>query len=598
MAGSTSQTGPSTPSRASYQSPTKASLSRSHPTILADSPGRRGSEGRGKGLLQEVLLGKANTTNSGNRPPLPIPQTPQQHNDDDSDAAAGSPSPAPAESLSKAVTRAFVNHPAAPQLPRAPLRVRQPSTRNQDEGVVKPGQHIVSEPTSRFAAALPWHHDFPYEPISSAEPELPPTPTQLGLSPKPDRPRGLAASSSPNSRGSRRSKPRTGRVEISSPLKSKEKMPVADTEGVYREQTGQEGAEEAPESDIEQTEDVSPAQRTAEHSTSAPDLPGDTAAKHRIRASLKTQFARLQAETAQLESALSGGEEAKPLDVHLLALLSTPNISCDPVSPSGDASPSSMSLKDPVALDINPLAFLRAFAPGDLCLSTTTKTSSLRGKPHQAHILNISAPPPWPPHVFNATFRVGCDVEAKRVISITGANIRPRHGPGIRELRHWMEGRLKNPLHKFDAGTLIWGLGLWWEAAVARAHFFRHVDITKSSPAPSVDGLYKHNQPTKATDILSLLPYLGKSFVELIPAEPYSNRASTNEARKYRQPRLLLKWDLELDWAGEVHAEIGVAGAKVSAQGQEGVKKAFTELMRRNGLDVAVRQVVKLCGGV
>ena len=358
-------------------------------------------------------------------------------------------------------------------------------------------------------------------------------------------------------------------------------------------------AGETPESDVERRENGPP----SEHETQPPrdnnEVPADTIEKRKVRDDLQTQLTRLQAELAQLESALDGGEDAEDdLGSEVLTLLSTPNISCDPGFSDAYARPSLPSIRDPVNLDINPLAFLRAFAPGDLRLVTTTKSSSIRGELHQVHTLNISAPPPWPPNVFNATFRVTCDIEAKSIVSITGANIRPRHGAGIKELRHWLEARLKSPLHKFDAGTLIWGLGMWWKEAVTRAQFFHHIDIMKiATKTPETQAPYKPDEAVEAADVQALIPYIGKSFVELIPAEPYSNRASTNEARKYRQPRLLLRWDLELDWAGEVHTEIDVAGTKVSAKGQEGLKKIFPELMRRNGLDGAVRQVVQICRG-
>lgn len=141
---------------------------------------------------------------------------------------------------------------------------------------------------------------------------------------------------------------------------------------------------------------------------------------------------------------------------------------------------------------------------------------------------------------------------------------------------------------------------MWWKEAVSRARFFHHIDVTKASSGKKTQTqatLYRANEAVKAADVQALIPYLGKSFVELIPAEPYSSRASTCEERKYRQPRLLLKWDLELDWAGEVHTEIGVAGTKVSAKGQEGLKEVFVELMRRNGLDEAVRQTLVVCDG-
>ena len=572
--------------------------------ILARSPGRRSSQGKGKGLRDDVLLGKAIASSSGNESLTPESQAPQQHDDDDGirvdrvDPLAGPLSISLTEGHSVAGTHAFPVSAKSIQSLRSPLRPRQPSIRNADGTPFKNGQSKTDLPSSRPAAAIFPNNDFSNRYGLGAEPELPPTPTQLGLSSKPGRPRGLAASSSPSAGGSRRTRLRSGHGELSSPLKSKMRVPSATTEEVLREDTDATSSEEAPESAIEQTDAGGHPEAGADDSRNDSEVLEGIIAKRRVRDDLSTQLARLEAETARLEHALHQGEEAEDEpDPALLDLISTPNISCDPKYTDVGKRQSLIALKDPIALDVSPLAYLRAFAPGDLHLTTTTKSSSVRGKIHQIHTVNCSAPPPWPPHVFIATFRGSCEVEGKRIISITGANIRPRHGAGIKELRHWMEARLKNPLHKFDVGTLVWGLGMWWKEAVARAQFFHHIDITKVTKATDAQVAYLPNEAVKAVDVQNLLPYLGKSFVELIAAEPYSNRASTNEARKYKQPRLLLKWDLELDWAGEVHTEIDVTGTKVSSQGQEGLKKVFSELVRRNGLDEAVRQIVQICGG-
>ncbi|ERF74826.1 hypothetical protein EPUS_03210 [Endocarpon pusillum Z07020] len=601
---SRSQPRTSTSGRASYQSPTKSSLSRSHPTILARSPGRRSSQGRAKGLRDDILLGKTVIESPGNPHPISTPNPAQKHDEGVRGDTVGSPAgprttPPTLQSPPTEVGCPFAHSAQAPDSQRSPLRPRQPTVRSQGASPTKPRVVPASLPSSKLPVANPQSHGFPARQIDATEPELPPTPTQLGLSPKPDRPRGLAASSSPSSRGSRRDRLRSGQLETSSPLKPKGKMLPARTEEMLGDTPDAMLAGETPESDVERRENGPPPEHETQRPRDDNEVPADTVEKRKVRNDLQTQLTRLQEELAQLESALDGGEDAEDdLDPEVLALLSTPNISCDPGFPDAYARPSLPSIRDPVNLDVNPLAFLRAFAPGDLRLVTTTKSSSMRGELHQVHTINISAPPPWPPHVFNATFRVSCDIEAKSIVSIRGADIRPRHGAGIKELRHWMEARLKNPLHKFDAGTLIWGLGMWWKTAVTRAQFFHHIDTMKiATKTPEPQAPYMPDEAVKATDVQALIPYIGKSFVELIPAEPYPIRASTNEARKYIQPRLLLKWDLVLDWAGEVHTEIDVAGTKVSAKGQEGLKKIFPELMRRSGLDGAVKQVVQICMG-
>lgn len=584
-------------SRASYQSPTKASLSRSHATVLALTSERRESEGRGKGLRQEVLFGETNTAGSGHPLDMDAHRTPEQTDNRviSSDALA---SDRAIEGLSEDFENGLAR-PADGYFPkRSPLIQRQPSAHNGREMQTRAGQRTTDATSSGTVSALLRTHDVSNRQNANKEPELPPTPIQLGLSPKLGRPRGLAASSSPSSRGSRRSRLRSEQQEMSSPLKSKQKMPAARTEELSRDEMVVGLVEEAPESGLEEPEAGSHMRADKDNSRNDTEMPEAITGKCKVRDDLNNQLVRLQAETARLENALRTEEDTEEgFDHDLLDILSTPNISCDPDFLEAVARPSLTTLKDPVALDVNPLAFLRAFAPGDLRLTTTTKSNCVRTRLFQAHILNISAPPPWPPHIFSATFRVTCDIESKRVISVTSISIQPRHGAGIKELRHWIEARLKNPFHKFDVGTLIWGLGMWWKEAVARAQFFHHIDITKTTKTTEARDPYRSDLAVGADDVQDLFPYIGKSFVELIPAEPYSNRASTNEARKYRQPRLLLKWDLELDWAGEVHTGIDVTGVKVSAPGQEGVREIFAGLMKRNGLDEAVRQTVDICGG-
>jgi hypothetical protein len=493
--------------------------------------------------------------------------------------------------FSTAVTHSFA-HPA--QAPRSPLQPRQPSASNVVSELGKSSRTATDVRPSESAGVLRQSRNIPNQPIE--EPELPPTPTQLGLSPKPDRPRGLAASSSPGSRGPRRSRLRSSQTATSSPLKPRDKMHSKKAAEASMEEEEVQLAEEAPESDVEEAETaLSPHPANGEPANKE-DGSEDIASRRRQRNDLKAQLAQLQAETQRLEGALSAAIDAdEEVDENILTLLSAPNPSCDPNFVEPTPTSPSMILKDPVALDINPLAFLRAFAPGDLRLSTTTKSTKIRGRLHQAHVLNVSAPRPWPPHVFTATFRVTCDVESRRVVSITGVDLRPRRGAGVKELRQWIDNRLKNPLHKLDAGSIVWGLGMWWKESVRRAQFFRHVDLTKAGKAKQAQIAAFHYEPVRADDVQCLILYIGKAFVELIPAEAYFRYASTNEQRKTRQTQLLLKWEVELDWSGEAETTIDVAGTKISAKGQEEVKQVFRELMRRKGLDIAVREVVELC---
>src|SRR5438874_13595704 len=77
---------PSTPKRASFQSPTKASLARSHPSLLPQSAGRSQVQTRGQGLRQELL--NRRTSQSVPRPPAAEPQTLKHQNERDENKPA------------------------------------------------------------------------------------------------------------------------------------------------------------------------------------------------------------------------------------------------------------------------------------------------------------------------------------------------------------------------------------------------------------------------------------------------------------------------------------------------------------------------------
>ena len=309
--------------------------------------------------------------------------------------------------------------------------------------------------------------------------------------------------------------------------------------------------------------------------------------KSRARAELQRQLDDIQANLNKLENALVSLENNSQLDLDLLCLIlqATKDSSLTIFNP----------INDPVALDASPIAFLRAMVPADLRLTTSTQIFRVLTSIHQVTTLNVCAPQPWPTTIFDVTVKVTCDVETKRVLTIADPKVQPIQTPGIKELRSWMIQRLKNPLHKVNVSTLLWALGLWWEECVLRAQYFYHFSRMTIVGSGDDGGNFRLGKRVDHSDIKNLIQFMEKPFIELIAAESYSNNASTNEARKWKQARLLLKWDITLDWAGEVHSEIALAGTMMSAKGQEGLKSAFTELRKRKGLDAAVTHVVHLC---
>ena len=434
-----------------------------------------------------------------------------------------------------------------------------------------------------------------FRPNSAYVPELPPTPTELGLSPKPRRARGLA-NSSPGSRGSRRSRLASVQTSTSSPLKPKGNM-----QEVRNRQVEEEVELDIPKDVLEseagpEESTINPTDDTVTQLSNS-EIVEEVASMRGLRDDIKAQLVKLQTETLQLEEYLASGGDESDIPADVMTLLTGPNVA-DAGTNFGDGGQLvAASLKNPISLTTDPLTFLRTFAPGDLDLHTNTRSFMSAKVLYQSHTVNLTAPPPWPPHVYSNSLRVTCDVEAKRIVSVVRNSLRGRPSVGLKEVRHWIERRLEDPLHRLDCGTIVWGLGMWWKEAVARAQFFKYIDSnTRAGKNSKTHIPYQSNTVVSSEDVESLLPYLGKAFVELMPAEAYSNKASTCELRKTTNVRLLLKWDIELDWAGEVHADISVAGAKISAPGQEGLQKVFKELVNRRGIDIAVRHMLDVCG--
>lgn len=178
--------------RPSFQSPTKASLARSHPDILARamsrSPTRPGSrhgggqeresgDSRLSGLRDRKALRPSLTSNAG----------------------------PPAEGLQTS--------------PRRRSTVTAPARRGGAGTSEEPESQRVSDRTTEGSpeSELP-RSSFLQQAFE--EPDLPPTPTELGLEPPPGRPRGLS-SSSPSAQYEKRARRRIDDAPKPSPLKQR-----------------------------------------------------------------------------------------------------------------------------------------------------------------------------------------------------------------------------------------------------------------------------------------------------------------------------------------------------------------------------------------
>lgn len=587
---SNTQSNPSTPKRASFQSPTKASLARSHPNLLPQSAERNQVQTRGQGLRQELLSRR--TSRSAPKPSTAGPETPKQQNElarnRPADLAAVG-----AESLSGAIRTLFNADPSTlPASSRTPLRARQPPIRLVDS------QSRIDDLQSAKQLQPEAHRSRPpsNKDAENDEPDLPPTPVQLGLNEQPDRPRGLASSSPGRSSGSNRQRTRLDESRhTSSPSKLRGQGPQLGDSGLELpatrpNATGAEVADEAPESDVE-----TPAE------DEVPLIPAEVLHKRSLHDSISAQLTRLQSELASLENSLTDSDKdnsrSGDIDSSLLALLTSTNPSCAEVTLDNDEiSCTFPTVPKPTALGSEPLPYLTLFAPGHLQLHSTTKTSIVGGRPHQVHVLELSAPEPWPAHVFGATIRVTVDVQETQITNVEVIKMRP--GTGHQWLRDWLKRRLESErsLHRYDVGGLVWGFGTWWEGCVTRAERWRmleerFINNKISKTAKDTEGAA---EVLDEEDVTALLPHIARTSMQFELGATKRVTRSKKEAASQKPDitKVMLLWNLLLDWTGEVEETVGVAVAGIGRTGEQSVKDVFGKFYNRDGVLQAVEGVL------
>lgn len=491
-----------------------------------------------------------------------------------------------AENLPVGVSKLFGKELSrVPALSRTPLRARQTPIRLVDaHGRVESTNNGVPKPQNG-RRRLRENED--------VEPELPPTPVQLGLDAPPEKPRGLA-SSSPRS-GSGRSRSRLDNPpQTSSPLKPRRRPADMTNKPDARSSITAETEEaqapgEAPESDAEQNSN-----------DTASSISEAVINRRFVRDSLSAQLARLQSDLSHLEAALPDSDNSELLsgsaDTKILSLLTTSNLSCDPETSSRSRS-HSPSLRKPTALGSNPLKYLTLFAPGNMQLHSTTTTAVIDEKAHQVHTLELTAPDPFPRHVFGATLAVQVDVENKQIKKVKVLKLRGTQ----QKLKSWAESRLHNPLHQFDVGGLIWGLGRWWEECVRRAQGWRALDRRFRGRRNTGQDVNSQDKVLTPEDVRALLPFIEQATMRFDLPEPKTHKtraaaaavAKGEETDEKTKPQLLLEWGLELDWVGETDEKVDISIIGWGPKAQAGIKEAFQMVAKGKGVAVfAAMEVV------
>lgn len=228
--------------------------------------------------------------------------------------------------------------------------------------------------------------------------------------------------------------------------------------------------------------------------------------------------------------------------------------------------------------------YLTLFAPGDMRLSSSTETKKVDGRTKIIHSLSLTAPPPWPVHTAMFTFEVVVDAEDAQVENVSrkySSVHKPRRGPPI-GIHKWVVQRLGHPLHQLDVGGIIWGVGQWFTASVERARIFHQLDLQSA--------IFPGKQVPKTLterDAITLLPYLYQTQCR-VGRPPGSKRS---------KKKILLVWDINIDWTGEVKSDIDIVAHGVSAAAGSGLKAVFRSLIPVKGVSTALEHVNTLLQG-
>ncbi|KAL4937396.1 hypothetical protein BDV06DRAFT_202990 [Aspergillus oleicola] len=583
------------PSRPSFQAPTKASLARSHPEILeralSRSPSRnarrasqdekqKDAEARAFGLrdrkaLRPSITLTASPSNSLNRGS----QSPFNARRRSSGLAAFA---APPRRVSKRIRASdlIFQSPTASQGTRV-----EASLENTPEG------QLASELGSATGADMSGDMDGPslHDGDAFDEPDLPPTPTQLGLESPPGRPRGLL-SSSPTAQHAKWGKRRAAGDLENSPSKLR---------------TVDFGTE---------------AEDLTEHVATMNDplFPESVVKKRKLRRELSTDLSSLKRDIARLEGFCEKlDQEGEDIEAHLddisSLLLSTHPLHANTKTSSNDYTISTListllpfSTKHPpkprrIKHELNPFAldqkaqtnsYLSALAPLNIIESSNTISTSKSGQLIEKHQIALTAPNPFPPDLYKISVSYETNPETQCLISLS-ADV-DKKAPHY--LQQWLNKRIANPLLRLDVSGLCWGINRYWEASVSRAQIWAQLEDQHSSLLPGrkkrtpSTTKSKNNIDTLTTDVRRLLPNL--------------ERSSMLFSTKERSLEVLLSCDLTLnEWTSEpeLTPTICVLPSGFDSGSTEKVetesKKLFQAILSEKTKDQASRAGAGAAGG-
>uniref|UniRef100_A0A093UW78 Uncharacterized protein n=1 Tax=Talaromyces marneffei PM1 TaxID=1077442 RepID=A0A093UW78_TALMA len=567
--------------RQSFQSPTRSSLARSNPEILshvlARSPTRspqRQQQGISFGLRDRKALRPSLATNTGSSPLRALSQSPRRGG-----------------AIAATQQQVF----AAPPR-RVSRRIESPRRSVARDTEVRGGEQLVEAEKRR--ETTPIRQNDPDEQLASEldsatrelehsglmapssfnddlpEPELPPTPTQLG------REKRLKASLD------LLSSPSAGR-RLRRDLLGPSKLGIG---GV------------APTEDIRDDED---------------EELDDPAMQERkkLKRELLEQLDQLKADVAQLENwtnRAKRGYESQRADQEdvskLISLLASTNKTTDrPPDSATDQPPISTLISSLLpfsakAVPINkrsaspepinafalnnipdPKPYITAFAPLTLEHSTTLSVStSQESAIIETHEITLSAPPPFPSSQFRIPLQFTTDLQSQRITSISLSKRATQEAQIPPALEAWIESRISSPIVGLDISGLCFGVSRFWEASLCRARIWTRLRQTqevllskksakKSKKLSEIDS-ESLTGPLRKSDSRFIIPHLLRSSMQFSsPPSPLGSK---------RESKLILSCPLSLDrWTSEAQLKPDIS-IHISDQGEAQRTKAEMELKR------------------
>ncbi|KAI4121361.1 MAG: hypothetical protein LQ347_006884 [Umbilicaria vellea] len=449
------------------------------------------------------------------------------------------------------------------------------------------------------------------------EPELPPTPTELGLEPQPERPKGLLFSSP-----SRRARKKKGTSVKSSPLKPRDPPPEKPPESVP----------------------IAPMKAAPLQQTKMPDVDEELTSKQKERDKLSRQLQSLRADVARLEGEVARTQETAHVDPRsqvevdeLLSILTTTNPSHREIRPKHQQPPLSHRLSlflpfskqpllapskapvsnsplpshHPVPLP-DPLPHLRLFTPltitsTNVLLPSTAPNAPLLQRhditltsPHDLLIMRLSL-------TANATTET---VENLNVISLSPW--------AIPELEPWIRKRALDG----DISSIGWATARYWDVAQLRAICWEqcereHEELlahkgTQARPptnrkTPAL--LKRRGRPRNADKTQVVKDHTDDDATDddMMPEQSISRHdLLTHLGRssflfQHDGISLLISWRLDLDWTGEVQSHMAAQAAFperwARADDRNSLAKVgqvFQQLVRVKGVFGAVAVIVRL----